>query len=108
MLIDDSSEKYLITIKKCSLHFFLHYLKLLILFLQLYSMKIMTYRNLEQTDCPVTGSVTKGRPDSQHCAPGAPAEEEPPGLSAPPPGRPAPGESPPPLEGDEPEPVVVG
>nr|CAI5859176.1 unnamed protein product [Callosobruchus analis] len=26
--------------------FFLHYLKLLILFLQLYSMKIMTYRNL--------------------------------------------------------------
>nr|CAI5853733.1 unnamed protein product [Callosobruchus analis] len=27
-------------------HFFLHYLKLLILFLQLYSMKIMTYRNL--------------------------------------------------------------
>nr|CAI5827915.1 unnamed protein product [Callosobruchus analis] len=26
--------------------FFLHYLKLLVLFLQLYSMKIMTYRNL--------------------------------------------------------------
>nr|CAI5835246.1 unnamed protein product [Callosobruchus analis] len=28
------------------LDFFLHYLKLLILFLQLYSMKIVTYRNL--------------------------------------------------------------
>nr|CAI5843239.1 unnamed protein product [Callosobruchus analis] len=26
--------------------FFLHYLKFLVLFLQLYSMKIMTYRNL--------------------------------------------------------------
>nr|CAI5864424.1 unnamed protein product [Callosobruchus analis] len=32
--------------KNCSLHFFLHYLKLLILFLKLYIMKIMTYRNL--------------------------------------------------------------
>nr|CAI5850748.1 unnamed protein product [Callosobruchus analis] len=49
MLSDDSSEKYLITLKKvCPTRWssFLHDLKLLILFLQLYSMKIMTYRNL--------------------------------------------------------------
>nr|CAI5820035.1 unnamed protein product [Callosobruchus analis] len=92
MLSDDSSEKYLITLKKvcptrwssrndallavkknfllimktlyqlnlisnkkmsvknCSLHFFLHYFKLLILFLQLYSMNIMTCRNLLISD----------------------------------------------------------
>nr|CAI5836909.1 unnamed protein product [Callosobruchus analis] len=71
MLSDDSSEKYLITLKKvcptiwssrndallaCSLHFFLHYLKLLILFLQLYSMKIMTYRNLT---VPIKKSAVK-------------------------------------------------
>lgn len=60
----------------------------------------------EQTLCPVTGSVTMGLPDSQHCV--GPLDEVPPGESAP--GTPAepPGLSdPPPEAGDEPE-FVVG